>query len=73
MEKKKKGNRKLGRSKRKPTKQTYVSHGRRLKNKIKKVLKSSGVEEARRYAKKYGGTGHVERLIKQKGLEDETK
>lgn len=47
--------RKFGRKKRKPAQKSYVASNRRYRNKLKRVLRSSGVAEAKRWAAKYNG------------------
>jgi len=70
MSQKQKGrNRKWGRKKKKPSHKRYNTLGRRLKNKVKKVNRSSGPRAAVIYAREHGLIGFQPRPWKRRKAE----
>lgn len=55
-------NRKIGRAARKPKNAKYRNNGIREKNKVKRILQSSGSDEAFRYASRENLQGYLLRL-----------
>ena len=60
------GAKKVGRSKKKPSNMAYKAENRRLKNKLRRVLKSSGPAAAEQWAAERGQTAYLSQLRAKK-------
>ena len=65
QEKSGKGNKKIGRWKKKPSNKAYALGLRRAKNKARRVLRSSGVDAALAYGLRNSVANYITRIIEK--------